>query len=55
MKKRTWKITDLDGTNERRVTVDQLRAELEIAKAMAMEKFRADAAASDLKLHSRWS
>jgi hypothetical protein len=39
--KRTWEISDLDGTNKRRVTLDQFRAEL--AARAAMTKPIADA------------
>lgn len=28
MQKRTWEISDIDGSNKRRVTLEQFRAEL---------------------------
>ena len=31
---RTWKISDIDGTNKRTVTLAQYRAELDARKAM---------------------
>jgi hypothetical protein len=37
---RTWKIADIDGSNERTVTLAQYRAEIEAAKKLAMETFR---------------
>lgn len=37
----TWKISDIDGSNKRRVTLAQFRAEIEAAKARAEAIFAA--------------
>jgi hypothetical protein len=34
---RTWEICDIDGSNKRRVTLEQYRAELDARKAMAQQ------------------
>lgn len=46
---RTWEITDSDGSNKRRVTLAQYRAEIETAKKLAMETLRAEAAKLEQK------
>jgi hypothetical protein len=38
---RTWEISDIDGTNRRRVTLAQFRAELDAAKTKAEAIFAA--------------
>jgi len=35
MTKRTWEISDIDGSNKRRVTLDQYLAEVRAAKIAA--------------------
>ena len=38
----TWEISDIDGSNKRRVTLAQYRAEVDAAKAKAEAIFSAD-------------
>jgi hypothetical protein len=38
---RSWEISDLDGTNKRRVTLAEYRAEIEAAKAKAAKVMNA--------------
>lgn len=52
--KRTWEITDLDGSNKRAVTLEQFRVEIEAAKKATMKKLRSDAKASGLEIPARW-
>ena len=39
---RTWKIKDIDGSNERTVTLAQYLAEVKIAKVRALATYRAN-------------
>lgn len=41
---RTWEIADVDGSNKRRVTLVQYRAEIEAAKVRAMAIYNRNAA-----------
>lgn len=40
---RLYTIADIDGSNQRQVTLAQYRAELEAAKAVAIKKYQDDA------------
>jgi hypothetical protein len=40
MAKRTWQISDIDGSNKRTVTLEQYRAEVDASKRAASEKFQ---------------
>ena len=44
MDKRTWKISDIGGSNARTVTLDEYRAEINAAKATASAIYAANAA-----------
>lgn len=52
--KRTFTITDLDGSNPRTHTLKSLRAEIDAAKKTAMEKLRANAKAAGLEIPHQW-
>ncbi len=52
MATKTWQISDIDGSNKRRVTLAQFRAEVDAAKAKAEAIFAAAKREIEAKVQS---